>query len=203
MHIVCTDLEGILVPEVWIHVAEKTGIDELKLTTRDVPDYDELMRKRLAILDEKGIKLKDITEVIRRMEPLEGATAFVEWLRSRTQLIVVSDTYEEFARPLMKKLGWPTLFCHNLTVSADGAVIGYNLRQRDSKRKAVIALKSLCYMVIAVGDSYNDISMLQESDTGILFRPPDRVKEEFATLPVCYGYEELKQVIEEKLAQYA
>jgi phosphoserine/homoserine phosphotransferase len=203
MHIVCTDLEGILVPEVWIHVAEKTGIEELKLTTRDVPDYDELMRKRLAILDEKSIKLKDITEVICRMEPLEGAMAFVEWLRHRTQLIVVSDTYEEFARPLMKKLGWPTLFCHNLTVSADGAVIDYNLRQKDSKRKAVIALKSLSYHVIAVGDSYNDISMLKESDAGILFRPPDRVKEEFPAFPVCYGYENLKQIVEEKLAEYA
>jgi phosphoserine / homoserine phosphotransferase len=203
MHIVCSDLEGIFVPEVWINVAEKTGIEELRLTTRDIPDYDVLMKKRLAILDEKGIKLKDITDVIGLMDPLEGAVEFIEWLRSRTQLIVVSDTYEEFARPLMKKLGWPTLFCHNLSVRPDGSIGGYNLRQKDSKRLAVAALKGLDYKLISMGDSYNDITMLKEADTGILFRPPDNVKEEFKQFPVCYSYAELKEIMREKMAAYA
>ena len=203
MHIVCSDLEGIFIPEIWINVAEKTGIEALRLTTRDIPDYDVLMKKRLAILDENKIKLKDITDVIGRMAPLEGAMAFIDWLRQRTQLIVVSDTYMEFARPMMAKLGWPTLFCHNLSVNPEGFIVDYNLRQKDSKRMAVASLKSLNYRVISMGDSYNDITMLQEADTGILFNPPDNVKNEFTEFPVCNSYDELKRIVEPLLDSYA
>jgi phosphoserine/homoserine phosphotransferase len=195
MFIVCSDLEGVFVPEIWINVAERTGIEELRLTTRDVPDYDVLMRKRLGILDREGLKLSDITAVIETMEPLEGAAEFLDWLRSRLQLIVVSDTYTEFAGPLMKKLGWPTLFCHDLTVSADGAVTGYNLRQKDSKRKTVEALKGLNFQTVAMGDSYNDITMLQAADVGILFRPPENVTAEFPDFPVTRTYEELQEAV--------
>jgi phosphoserine/homoserine phosphotransferase len=195
MHIVCSDLEGVFVPEIWINVAEKTGIDALRMTTRDEPDYDVLMKKRLAILDREGLKLPDITAVIEAMEPLEGAIEFLQWLRSRLQLIVVSDTYTEFAGPLMKKLGWPTLFCHNLTVSGDGTVTGYNLRQKDSKRRAVEAMKSLNFQTVAMGDSYNDISMLQAADAGILFCPPENVTVEYPDFPVARTYDELKAAI--------
>jgi phosphoserine/homoserine phosphotransferase len=195
MFIVCSDLEGVFVPEIWINVAEKTGIEELRLTTRDEPDYDVLMRKRLAILKREGLKLADITAVIETMEPLEGAAEFLQWLRSHLQLIVVSDTYAEFAGPLMKKLGWPTLFCHDLRVSEDGSVVGYNLRQNDSKKKAVDALKGLNFQTVAMGDSYNDISMLQAADTGILFRPPENVVAEFPQFPVTRTYEELRQAV--------
>ena len=195
MHIVCSDLEGVFVPEIWINVAEKTGIEELRLTTRDISDYDVLMKKRLSILDAQGMTLKDITDVIETMEPLEGAREFLDWLRPRVQLIVVSDTYAEFAGPLMKKLGWPTLFCHNLTLDAAGAIAGYNLRQTDSKKKAVQALKSLNYSTIAMGDSYNDISMLKAAHTGILFRPPENVVEEFPEFPVTHTYDELKAAL--------
>lgn len=195
MHIVCSDLEGIYVPEIWINVAEKTGIEELRLTTRDISDYDVLMKKRLSILDEKGLKLKDITDVIATMEPLDGALEFLEWLRSQLQLIIISDTYVEFVKPLMKKLQWPTLFCHSLSVDKKGKITGYNLRQNDSKRKTVLSMQSLNYKVIAIGDSYNDITMLKEADTGILFRPPDNVKDEFPQFSVSYGYEELKKLI--------
>ncbi|MFH1991469.1 MAG: bifunctional phosphoserine phosphatase/homoserine phosphotransferase ThrH [Pseudomonadota bacterium] len=196
MQIVCTDLEGIFLPEIWINVAEKTGIKELRLTTRDISDYDVLMRKRLAILAENGLKLKDIQAVIATMNPLDGAVEFLEWLRSCTQVIVVSDTFVQFARPLMKKLGWPTLFCHTLSIAPDGSIIGYNLRQKDSKRHAVISLKSLYYKVIAVGDSYNDITMLKEADTGLLYNPPENVKNEFPEFPVSYSYDELKIIFE-------
>jgi len=196
MQIVCTDLEGIFLPEIWINVAEKTGIKELRLTTRDISDYDVLMRKRLAILAENGLKLKDIQAVIATMNPLDGAMEFLEWLRSCTQVIVVSDTFVQFARPLMKKLGWPTLFCHTLSMAPDGSIIGYNLRQQDSKRHAVIALKSLYYKVIGVGDSYNDITMLKEADTGLLYNPPENVKNEFPEFPVSYSYDELKAILQ-------
>jgi phosphoserine/homoserine phosphotransferase len=195
MHIVCSDLEGVFVPEIWINVAEKTGIEALRLTTRDEPDYDVLMKKRLAILEREGLKLADITAVIETMAPLEGAAEFLDWLRSRLQVIVVSDTYAEFAGPLMKKLGWPTLFCHDLTVSEDGAVVGYNLRQKDSKKKAVEALKGLNFQTVAMGDSYNDITMLEAADTGILFRPPENVAREFPRFPVAHTYEELKEAV--------
>ncbi len=195
MYIVCADLEGIFVPEVWINVAEKTGINDLRLTTRDISDYDVLMKKRLAILEENGLKLKNITDVIETMQPLDGALKFIDWMRSQIQLIIVSDTFVEFANPLMKKLKWPTLFCHSLFVGPDNSITGYNLRQKDSKRKTVLSLQSLNFKVIAIGDSYNDITMLKEAEKGILFRPPDNVKNEFQEFPVSYEYEELKKVI--------
>ena len=196
MQIVCSDLEGIFLPEIWINVAEKTGIKELRLTTRDISDYDVLMKRRLAILDKNGLTIKDIQAVIATMDPLEGAVEFLDWLRSRVQVIVVSDTFVQFASPLMKKLGWPTLFCHTLSIAPDGSITGYNLRQKDGKRHAIIALKSLYYSTIAVGDSYNDITMLKEAETGILFNPPDNVKNEFPEFPVSYSYDELKDIFQ-------
>lgn len=195
MYVICADLEGIFVPEVWINVAEKTGIKELRLTTRDISDYDVLMKKRLSILDENGLKLKDITDVIATMEPLDGALEFLDWLRSQLQLIIVSDTYVEFAKPLMEKLKWPTLFCHSLSVDNKGMISGYNLRQKDSKKMTVLSLQSLNFKVIAVGDSYNDITMLEKADKKILFRPPDNVRDEFPHFFVSYGYDELKKII--------
>ncbi len=200
MHIVCSDLEGVFVPEIWINVAEKTGIKELRLTTRDISDYDVLMKRRLAILEENGLKIGDITEVIATMDPLEGAVAFLDWIRSRTQIIVVSDTFDQFAGPLMKKLGWPTLLCHTLSIEPDGFISGYVLRQKDSKREAVISLKNLNYKTMAVGDSYNDITMLKEADNGILFNPPDNVKSEYPEFPVSFSYESLKDIIENILS---
>jgi len=199
MHIVCLDLEGVFVPEIWINVAEKTGIKELRLTTRDISDYDVLMKKRLGILSEKGLKIGDLQAVIATMDPLEGAVDFLDWLRSRTQPIIVSDTFTQFSGPLMKKLGWPTLFCNTLSIDPDGTVAGYHLRQADGKRKVVIALKSLNYTIIAVGDSYNDITMLKEADTGILFRPPDNVKSEHPEFPVTHTYDELKAIIQKAI----
>jgi len=200
MHIVCSDLEGIFVPEIWINVAEKTGIKELRLTTRDISDYDVLMKKRLAILDENRLKIDDIQAVIATMDPLDGALEFLDWLRSRIQIIVVSDTFDQFARPLMQKLGWPTLFCHTLSINPDGSIAGYKLRQKDSKREAVISLKSLNYDTMAVGDSYNDITMLKEADNGILFDPPENVKNEFPEFPVTYSYDDLKNIIQQILS---
>jgi len=201
MHIVCSDLEGVFVPEIWINVAEKTGIEELRLTTRDISDYDVLMKRRLAILDENGLKIDDIRAVIATMNPLEGAVEFLTWLRFRTQIIVVSDTFDQFARPLMEKLGWPTLFCHTLSISPDGFITDYVLRQKDAKREAVLAIKNLNYRTIGVGDSYNDISMLKAADSGILFNPPDNVKSEYPEFPVTFSYEELKNIIEKILAK--
>lgn len=195
MHIVCCDLEGVFVPEIWINVAVKTGIEELRLTTRDISDYDVLMKRRLKILDREHLKITDIQNVIAGLDPLEGAVEFLDWLRSVTQVIIVSDTFVQFAGPLMKKLGSPTLFCNTLTIGTGGAVEGYNLRQKDGKKKAVIALKSLDYSVIAVGDSYNDITMLKEADRGILFRPPANVVTEFPELPVTYEYDKLRELI--------
>ncbi len=200
MHIVCSDLEGVFVPEIWINVAEKTGIEELRLTTRDISDYDVLMKRRLAILDENNLKIDDIKAVIATMNPLEGAVKFLNWLRSRTQIIVVSDTFDQFARPLMEKLGWPTLFCHTLSIAPDGFITDYVLRQKDAKREAVISLKNLNYRTIGVGDSYNDITMLKEADSGILFNPPDNVKNEYPEFPVTFSYEELKSIIEKILS---
>ena len=195
MHIVCCDLEGVFVPEIWINVAEKTGIPELRLTTRDISDYDVLMKKRLKILDREHLNLSDIQNVISTLNPLEGAVQFLDWLRSTVQVIIVSDTFIQFAGPLMKKLGWPTLFCNSLIIGQDGRVESYTLRQKDGKKKAVISLKSLNYKVIAVGDSYNDITMLKEADKGILFCPPDNVVSEFPELPVTCNYDELKGLI--------
>lgn len=196
MQILCMDLEGVLVPEIWINVAQKTGIEELKLTTRDISDYDVLMRKRLNILDNNGLKLKDITDVIETMAPLEGALEFLNWLRPQIQVIIVSDTYVEFAKPLMAKLGWPTLLCNSLSIDDTGAIANYHLRQKDGKRHVVNALHSLNYEVIAMGDSYNDITMLQAAEKGILFRPPENVVAEYPQFPVTDTYAELKQELE-------
>jgi len=192
MYILCADLEGIFVPEIWINVAEKTGIEELRLTTRDVLDYDELMRGRLEILKRKGLGIGDIQKVIQSMEPLDGAEEFLKWVRDRLQFILVSDTFVEFADPLLKKLNRPTLFCNSLVIDSNGMIVDYQLRQRDGKRHVIKALQSLDYKVIAVGDSYNDITMLTEADKGILFRPPDKIKREFQNFPVIQIYDEFK-----------
>ncbi len=190
--IACLDLEGVLVPEIWINVAERTGIAALRRTTRDEPDYDVLMKGRIAILDEHNLGLRDIQDVIAGMEPLDGAIAFMDWLRSRTQVIILSDTFGQFAQPLMKKLGWPTLFCHALDVDDAGRVRGYTLRQQDSKRRAVEALRSLNFRTVAAGDSYNDTTMLAAADGGILFRPPANVIADFPQFPVTTTYDELR-----------
>ena len=181
MELLCLDLEGVLIPEIWINFAEKTGIDELRATTRDIPDYDELMRMRLKILDEHGYGLPDIQAVIDTLDPMEGAKEFVEWARENFQLIILSDTFYEFAKPLMKKLGWPTLFCHRLEV--------------DEKGRSVIAFHSLNYRVISAGDSYNDTTMLGEAEQGILFHAPDNVIAEFPQFPAVHSYDDLKKEI--------
>src|SRR5690349_9457601 len=190
--IACLDLEGVLVPEIWINVAERTGIAALRRTTRDEPDYDKLMRGRIAILDEHKLGLPDIQAVIATMDPLDGALDFVEWLRSRTQVIILSDTFAEFAQPLMRKLGWPTLFCHNLEVEPSGRIAGYRLRIQDGKRRAVEALRSIAFRIVAAGDSYNDTTMLKAADAGILFRPPANVVADFPQFPVTMTYEDLR-----------
>ena len=199
MYIICSDLEGVLVPEVWIAVAEKTGIPELRLTTRDISDYDVLMKKRIAILHEHNLKLKDIQNVIATMEPLEGAVAFLNWLRSETQIIIVSDTYIEFAMPLMKKLMWPTLLCHSLDIDESGAIVGYRLRQKNAKKNTIRALSGLNYQTIGMGDSYNDIAMLKAADHGILFCPPQNVRNEFPEFPVCTNYPQLTSLLKKIL----
>jgi phosphoserine/homoserine phosphotransferase len=190
--VACLDLEGVLVPEIWINVAERTGIAALRRTTRDEPDYDELMRGRLAILDEHRLGLPDIQAVIDGMAPLDGALGFLDWLRSRTQVIILSDTFAEFAQPLMRKLGWPTLFCHSLEVEPSGRVAGYRLRIADGKRRAVEALHGLAFRTVAAGDSYNDTTMLAAADAGILFRPPANVVADFPQFPVTSTYDELR-----------
>ncbi len=197
MEIVCLDLEGVLIPEIWIDFAERTGIDALKATTRDIPDYDVLMRQRLRLLDEHGLGMESIQQVIAGMEPLPGARDFVDWTRSRYQLVILSDTFYEFARPLMKQLGWPTLFCHRLRVDSGGRITDYQLRMTDHKRAAVRALRELNFRTVAAGDSYNDVNMLCTADAGILFRPPDNVVKEFPRFPVCREYGELQSRIEE------
>jgi phosphoserine/homoserine phosphotransferase len=191
--IACLDLEGVLVPEIWINVAERTGIPALRRTTRDEPDYDALMRQRLAILDEQRLTLCDIQDVIGRMRPLEGACEFLDWLRERTQVIILSDTFAQFAAPLMRQLGWPTLFCHALEVDpGTSRITGYRLRIDDGKRRAVAALRALAFRVVAAGDSYNDTTMLGAADAGILFRPPQNVIDDFPQFPVTYTYAELQ-----------
>ncbi len=193
MIVACLDLEGVLVPEVWINVAERTGIAELRRTTRDEPDYDKLMRGRLEILDAHGLGIREISEVIAGLEPLEGAREFLDWLRERYQLIVLSDTFYDFAKPLMQKLDFPTLFCHDLEIDAGGRIRGYRLRMPDQKRESVRALRQIKFRTIAAGDSYNDTSMLAEADAGILFRPPQNVVDEFPQFPVTHSYEELRE----------
>ena len=199
LHAVCSDLEGVWVPEVWINVAERTGIPELRLTTRDIKNYDELMQHRLKILKERNLTLLDIQRVIATIRPLHGALEIINWLKRVTRFIVVSDTFVEFADPLMEQLDRPTLFCHSLEVNSSGIITGYNLRQKDAKRETVKALKSLNYEVIAFGDSYNDISMLLEADQGILFRPPENVIKDYPDLPVIQDYSELKCFLEARL----
>lgn len=196
MDIVCLDLEGVLIPEIWINLAERTGIESLRLTTRDIPDYDVLMRRRLGILEEHGLKLADIQAVIDTLTPLPGAVAFIDELRERYQVVILSDTFYEFGMPMMRQLGYPTLFCHKLEVTADGRVTGYKLRQTDPKRRAVEAFKALNFRVFAAGDSYNDTSMLGAADAGILFCPPQNVIDEFPQFPVTRTYEDLRVALD-------
>ncbi len=191
MEVVCLDMEGVLVPEIWIGVAERTGIEELRATTRDIPDYDVLMTQRLRILDEHGIKLPVIQEVIAGLGPLPGARDFLDELRTLFQVVILSDTFYDFAEPLMRQLDWPTLFCHRLTVAEDGRIAGYKLRMKDHKREAVKSLKALNYTVYAAGDSYNDTTMLGEADAGFLIHAPDNVIAEFPQFPVRDEFDEL------------
>ena len=190
----CIDLEGVLLPEIWIKFAEKTGIEELKLTTRDIPNYDDLMQGRLNILKQHNLKLNDIESVIETLSPLEGAQDFFKWLNSEFQVIILSDTFYQFAGPLMKQLDYPTLFCHNLIVDNDAAISGYKLRQKDQKTKAVKALQGLNLQVVSAGDSYNDTGMLQQADAGILFCPPKKLIAEFPQFPVATDYSQFKEL---------
>ncbi len=192
MEIACLDLEGVLIPEVWINFAERTGIDALRATTRDIPDYDVLMRQRLKILADHELGLRDIQEVISGMSPLPGAKECLAWLQENFQVVILSDTFYEFAEPFMRQLDWPTLFCHKLETRSDGMIMDYHLRQEDPKRKSVQAFHSLAFRTIATGDSYNDTTMLSEAGAGILFRPPQNVIDEFPQFPVATSYEELK-----------
>jgi phosphoserine/homoserine phosphotransferase len=201
VQIVCLDLEGVLVPEIWIAFSERTGIPELRRTTRDEPDYDKLMRFRLDLLRRHRLGLPDIQKVIREMGPEPGAKAFLDALRTRYQVIILSDTYYEFAMPLMAQLGMPTLFCHRLEADASGVVTGYRLRMRDQKRASVRALKDIAFRVIAAGDSYNDTAMLSEAHAGILFRPPQNVADEFPQFPVVRDYAALAAAIDEAAAR--
>jgi phosphoserine/homoserine phosphotransferase len=195
MHVVCSDLEGVWVPEVWINVARKTGIDALKLTTRDIKNYDELMRYRLKVLDEHNLKLKDIQDVIATIRPIDGALEMLKWIKKVSRLIVVSDTFVEFADPLMRQLDYPTLFCHSLQVNNKDQIVGYTLRQKDPKRQVIRALKSLNYRVIALGDSYNDISMLEEADKAFLYNPPQNVIDDYPSFPVVNDYDGMKDLL--------
>jgi len=199
MYIICTDLEGVLVPEVWINVARWTGIDELKLTTRDINDYDALMKRRLEILHQHSITIKDIQKVISLLDLMPGALDFINWLHGKAQMIVVSDTFREFADPLLEKMGWPVLFCHHLTIDKDGIITDYNLRQSNAKMKVVEALQNLSFKVIAVGDSYNDISMLRKAEKGVLFKPPQNVIDDNKDLAVVNSFLSLKKIISEKM----
>lgn len=202
MRIAALDLEGVLVPEIWINFSKKTGIEELKLTTRDIPDYDVLMKRRLKILAERKLKLPDIQAVIDTMAPLDGAKEFLDWLRSEFQVVILSDTFAEFAKPLMKQLGWPTLFCHSLEVAADGSITNYNLRMKDQKKSAVEAFRKLNFKVVAAGDSYNDTTMLKAAHQGILFRPPENVKKEFPEFPVAEIYPQLRDLFQSFLKKF-
>ena len=191
----CLDLEGVLLPEIWIKFAEKTGINELKVTTRDIPDYSKLMQKRLHILKAHDLKLNDIQNVVNTLEPLEGAKEFLFWLKSEFQVIILSDTFYEFSGPLMKQLDYPTLFCHQLVLDNKGSIVDFHLRQKDQKTKAVKALQGLNFKVISAGDSYNDIGMLQQADSGILFCPPESVIKEFPQYPIANNYKDFQDLL--------
>lgn len=195
MNIVCLDLEGVLIPEIWIAFAEKTGIEALKRTTRDEPDYDVLMRDRLEILNKEGFKLADIEDVIGHLDPLPGAREFVSWAKSQTRLVILSDTFSQFAGPLMAKLGHPTLFCHDLVIDGDGRIADYRLRLKDHKYRAVEAFKALNFDTFAAGDSYNDLSMINAADNKCLFCPPQRLIDERPDLAVANDHTELKDQI--------
>lgn len=200
MEIVCLDLEGVLVPEIWIEFAERTGIPELRATTRDIPDYDELMQQRLRLLDEHGLNLPAIQEVIGDMGPLPGAKEFLDSLRQRYQVVILSDTFYEFARPLMRQLDWPTLFCHKLEVADDGRIVDYTLRMPNHKQASVKAFKGLNFHTVAAGDSYNDTTMLGEAHTGIFFRPPQSIAEQFPQFAVTHEYAELREQVDKAFA---
>ena len=195
MYVICSDLEGVFVPEIWINVSKQTGIEELRLTTRDISDYDVLMKRRLELLRQHNLTLHDVQRVISMLKPLPGAIEFVDWLRSCAQLIVVSDTFREFADPLMKQLGRPTLFCHHLSTDSEGNIMNYNLRQIDAKRKVAESLQSLNFKVIGIGDSYNDLNMLRQADLGILFNAPQNIIDDNSDLLVVNSYDELKEII--------
>ena len=190
--IACLDLEGVLVPEIWINVAMKTGIEALKITTREMPDYDKLMRQRLAILDQHHLKIHDIQDVIAKMGPLDGAADFLAWLRERCQVVILSDTFYQFAHPLMRQLGFPTLFCNQLEIDGNGRVANYHMRMQDPKKHAVAAFKSLNFYTMAAGDSYNDTAMLGEADAGFFFCPPEHLPKEFPRFPVTLSYSQLQ-----------
>jgi phosphoserine/homoserine phosphotransferase len=197
VQVVCLDLEGVLVPEIWIQFSQRTGIAEFRRTTRDEPDYDKLMRFRIGLLDQHGLKLPDIQRVIAGMAPMEGARAFLDRLRARFQVVILSDTFYEFADPLMQQLGRPTLFCHRLVADASGRIVDYKLRQPDQKRQAVDALKSLNFQVMAAGDSYNDTAMLQAADAGFFIHPPESIIKQFPQFPVTQSYAELEAAIDD------
>ncbi len=197
----CSDLEGVLVPEVWINVARWTGIDELKLTTRDISDYSALMKRRLEILKQHGITITDIQKVIALLELMPGALDFVNWLHGRVQMVVVSDTFREFADPILDKIGWPVLFCHHLTIDKEGNITDFNLRQTEAKKRVVEALQNLNFKVIALGDSYNDISMLRKAEHGILYRPPQNVIDDNPDISVVNSYSQLKHLVTEILEE--
>ena len=197
MYVTCLDLEGVLVPEIWIAFAEETGIEELRLTTRDIPDYDVLMNKRIGILKEHGLGLKEIQDVIATIDPMPGAKEFLDELRSFCQVIILSDTFTQFASPLMKKLGWPTIFCNSLVVNESGEVTDFKMRVENSKFTTVKALQSIGYDTIASGDSYNDLGMIKASKAGFLFKSPDKIKEDNPDLPAFETYDELLNAIKE------
>jgi phosphoserine/homoserine phosphotransferase len=200
MHMVCLDLEGVLVPEIWIAFSEATGIPELRRTTRDEPDYDKLMRFRLDLLAKNNLKIADIQQVISGMNPLPGAIEFTQALREQTQLVILSDTFEQFARPLMEKLAWPCLLCNSLETGSDGAVTGYKLRQQNGKKEAVKAFQSINISVFAAGDSFNDLAMIREANAGCLFRAPESIKKDYSQIPCVETYNGLMGQIEQFLA---
>ena len=199
MNIVCLDMEGVLVPEIWIAFAEATGIPELKKTTRDEPDYDKLMKYRLAILKDRGLGLKEIQDVIAGIDPLPGAKEFLDKLREKTQVIILSDTFEQFATPLMKKLGWPTIFCNTLEVAEDGSITGFQMRVEKSKLTTVKALQSIGYDTIASGDSFNDLGMIQASKAGFLFRSTEQIKKDYPEIPAFEEFDDLYKAIVDAL----